>query len=62
MRDWMESSKEEHWKRTDFDTDGDGSLGATGVYEVTDGVVFYDTEEPLAWIQTDSAVELSEIS
>jgi len=58
MGDWMESSTgaESEGNR------GDGCIGATGVYQVSDGVVFYDTEEPLAWIQADDTVRLSEMA
>lgn len=38
----------------------DGALDATGVYEDGDVVVLYDTEDPLAWVQADNAVPLSE--
>ena len=39
----------------------DGTLDATGAYETADGVVLYDTEQPLAWLQSDGAVELAEM-
>lgn len=39
----------------------DGTLDATGAYETAEGVVLYDTEQPLAWLQSDSAVELAEM-
>lgn len=38
-----------------------GALEATGVYETTAGIVLYDTEEPLAWVQADNAVLLDEM-
>lgn len=37
-------------------------IGATGVYETEDGVVLYDVDEPLAWVQSDTAVTLAEMS
>lgn len=37
------------------------SLDATGAYETPTGVVLYDTEQPLAWIQGDNAVTLGEM-
>lgn len=40
----------------------DGALDATGVYEIAAGVVLYDTEEPLAWVQADNAVSLEEMA
>jgi hypothetical protein len=42
-------------------TTGDGRLEATGVYETAGDVVLYDTENPLAWVESDTAVELSEM-
>lgn len=38
------------------------TIDATGVYETAGGVVLYDTEEPLAWVQADNAVELAEMT
>jgi hypothetical protein len=37
------------------------ALEATGAYETADGVVLYDTEQPLAWLQSTNAVELAEM-
>jgi len=31
-------------------------------YEVDGGVVFYDAENPLAWVETTQAVTLSELA
>jgi len=31
-------------------------------YEVDGGVVFYDAENPLAWVETTRAVSLSELA
>lgn len=39
----------------------ENSLDATGAYETAEGVVLYDTEQPLAWLQSDSAVKLTEM-
>lgn len=39
-----------------------GSVDAVGTYETGDGVVFYDTENPLAWVQTRDAVRLDEMA
>jgi hypothetical protein len=58
MADSTDSRAEGHRGTTD-DT-ADGSLDATGIYETAGGIVFYDTEEPLAWIQADNAVRLDE--
>lgn len=31
-------------------------------YETEDGVVFYDTENPLAWVETDRTLCLDELA
>lgn len=31
-------------------------------YETDDGVVFYDAENPLAWVETSRAIVLSELA
>ena len=41
--------------------DGSESVDAVGTYETADGVVFYDTENPLAWVQTRDAVRIDEM-
>jgi len=46
----------------DVKTTADGALEATGAYEADDGVVLYDTERPLAWVQSDNAVSLDEMA
>lgn len=56
MVDSMDSSTEAHRGGTKES----GALDATGVYETDTGVVFYDSEEPLAWIQADDAVRLDD--
>lgn len=38
------------------------AIDATGVYEIQSGVVLYDSEEPLAWVQADNAVKLAEMT
>ena len=43
---------------TETTQSADGPLDTTGAYETPEGVVLYDTERPLAWVQSDSAVEL----
>lgn len=58
MVDTREGTTEEHRAGT---SDGKAAaLEATGVYEIGTGVVLYDTEEPLAWVQADNAVELDD--
>lgn len=58
MVDSMDTSTEAHRGETGG-TDG-SALDATGVYETREGVVLYDSEEPLAWIQADHAVRLDD--
>lgn len=36
------------------------AVARTEYYESDDGVVFYDSENPLAWIQADSTLALPE--
>lgn len=48
---------------TDGETPGgiaDAADGAVGTYEADDAVVFYDTENPLAWVQSRVTVPLDE--
>ncbi len=58
MANSMDTSTEAH--RGETDGTANGALDATGTYETESGVVFYDTEEPLAWVQADNAVRLDE--
>lgn len=37
------------------------AVATVGAYEENDDTVFYDTENPLAWVQTDEAVQLAEM-
>ena len=37
------------------DTDG---VASTEAYDVDDGTVFFDVQNPLAWVETDDAVAL----
>ena len=39
-----------------------GAINATGVYETADGIVLYDSENALAWVQAAEALELSEMT
>lgn len=59
MVDRTETPAEEKRRET---TAEDGALDATGVYEIASDVVLYDTEDPLAWIQGDNAVKLTEMA
>lgn len=58
MSDRTEMPTEESEAETTRAADG---IEATGAYETAGGVVLYDTEEPLAWVQADNAVELAEM-
>jgi hypothetical protein len=37
------------------------AVAAVGAYEEDEDTVFYDTENPLAWVQTDRTVQLEEM-
>ena len=37
------------------------AVAAVGAYKEDDDTVFYDTENPLAWVQTDHTVHLEEM-
>lgn len=39
-----------------------GAINATGVYETADGIVLYDSENALAWVQAEEALRLSEMT
>jgi hypothetical protein len=45
-----------------IDTQDDSAVSeairSTESYETEDGVVFYDSKNPLAWMETDEAVDL----
>lgn len=49
-------------QRGETDSDADHAIEVTGVYETRGGVVLYDSEEPLAWVQADNAVVLNEMA
>lgn len=34
------------------------AVQSTETYQTDDGTVFYDAQNPMAWVQTDSAVRL----
>lgn len=40
--------------------DGESRSAAIEAYDTVDGIVFYDGENPLAWLQSTAVVELSE--
>lgn len=59
MSDGIDMPAEESEAET---TEQTGGLNATGVYETAGEVVLYDTEQPLAWVQADNAIELAEMT
>ena len=38
------------------------AVQTTETYETEEGTVFYDAENPLAWVQTDVTVSLDELA
>jgi len=42
--------------------DQEPDVPAVGSYEVDDGVVFYDADNPLAWVEASTAVRLTELA
>lgn len=38
------------------------AIASTEAYETAEGVVLYDAERPLAWIQSDGAVRVPEMA
>lgn len=36
------------------------AIQSTELYQIDDGTVFYDAQNPLAWVQTDSTVRLND--
>ena len=49
-------------RRADVPQLPDGQADKTPIeaYETVDGIVFYDGDNPLAWLQSTSVIELSE--
>jgi hypothetical protein len=53
---------------TETERDSTGSppepvgVATTESYETDEGVVFYDAENPIAWIQSDGAIDLDEVA
>lgn len=62
MEDWMDGTTEAQCSETADECNSDLALDLTGVYEIQSGVVLYDSEDPLAWVQADNAVELTEMT
>ncbi|KAB1196918.1 MULTISPECIES: hypothetical protein [Haloferax] len=52
-------------ERWDGTIDGDGPTGPTGAetiesYDIDGGVVFYDAENPLAWVEATKSMRLDD--
>jgi hypothetical protein len=47
--------------RRDRDDDHDPTVDIE-TYEVDDGVVFFDAENPLAWVETTRTVQLADLT
>lgn len=60
MDDQSEDMAEAKYSGADHDAD-DGNW-STGAYETKTGVVVYDMDDPLAWVQGDNAVKLTEMT
>lgn len=58
MDDRMDHSTEAQCSESDREGD---DIEATGVYETQGGIVLYDMDRPLAWVQGDNAIELAEM-
>ena len=51
----------EQWDRADASRPEQQEAASTvEAYEIDGGVVFYDAENPLAWVETTTTVQLSE--
>jgi len=60
MSDQVDSAR---WDSTDAprpDQEPDGP--AVGSYEIDDGIVFYDADNPLAWVEASTAVRLADLA
>jgi len=40
--------------------DGESDADFIDIYETPDGIVFYDGDNPLAWLQSTEVIELSD--
>jgi hypothetical protein len=47
--------------RRDHADDHDPAV-AVETYEIEDGVVFFDAENPLAWVETSAAIRLRDVA
>lgn len=41
---------------------GTGAVETTEMYETDEGVVFYDANNPFAWLQSSNPVELEDVA
>lgn len=48
-------------QETDSPAEHEGGEPIVEAYETEEGVVFYDAENPLAWVQTDTTVALDSL-
>lgn len=55
-------ANEDRWKNRDAAREPTTTDGAETVesYEIEEGIVFYDAENPLAWVESNAAVPLRE--
>ena len=49
------------WDRTDADERPDEAVETVEAYEDGGRVVFYDAENPLAWVEADGAVPIADL-
>jgi hypothetical protein len=61
MTDGTDETREANGEVND-ELPAEAGVGGVGVYESDDGVVLYDTENPLAWIQSPLAVTTEEMA
>ena len=54
----VDASSESDGIDTQDDQGVSDAIRSTESYETEDGVVFYDSENPLAWMQADEAIDL----
>lgn len=59
VADSGESDAPADLRATPADPEG---VASTDAYEVEDGVVLFDTENPLAWVEADDAVALGQMT
>ncbi|RCU46473.1 hypothetical protein DU504_03620 [Haloplanus salinus] len=50
------------WDSTDAQRPDRDGIGTVEAYEVEDGTVLYDAENPLAWVESSAAVPIRELA